>query len=68
MPTIQRSEAGRALGAIRTPEKAAASRKNLAKARATIKAALDAYKNARPAEKKTLANSPVLLVPAKEQK
>jgi hypothetical protein len=67
MPTITNSEAGRALGAIRTPEKAAASRKNLAKARAKIKAALDAYKTARPVETKTPSNTPTLLITGKGQ-
>jgi hypothetical protein len=46
MPTITTSDAARALGATRTPKKAESSRRNLAKARATISAALAAYKAA----------------------
>jgi len=49
MPTIQTSDAARALGAVRSAKKAASSRANLAKARKKVADALAAFQQQEPA-------------------
>jgi len=49
MPTIQTTEAARALGSVRTAKKAAACRANLAKGRKKVADALAAFQQQEPA-------------------
>jgi hypothetical protein len=52
MPTIQTTEAARALGSVKTARKAASSRANLAKARKKIADALAAFRQDPPWDEK----------------
>jgi hypothetical protein len=67
MPTITSSEAARALGNVRSEKKAAAGRRNLAKARKKVADALAAFQQ-EPARAETAPRRTTLLIPAAKEK